>query len=58
MNVASGGNDGSMDDPGYLITNPNYFKKFKVVAFCNFLQHYDKGTCVDNSKDHIYIGLP
>jgi hypothetical protein len=58
MNIAAGGNDGSMDQPDYLITNTNVFNKFKVVAFCNFLQHYEKNTCVDNEKDHIYIGLP
>jgi hypothetical protein len=58
MNVATGGNDGSMDNPDYLITNPNVFNKFKIVAFCNFLQHYENNTCMDNEKDHIYIGLP
>lgn len=58
MNVATGGNDGSMDSPDYLITNQNVFNKFKVVAFCTFLQHYESNTCIDNEKDHIYIGLP
>ena len=58
LHVAAGGGRAAMDKPEYLIVNWEKFDKFKVVIFCNFMQHPENGKCVDNERDQLYIGLP
>ena len=53
LNVAAGGDDALISDPKYLITNWFNFDQFEVYGFCSFLQHYENGVCVDNTKNSL-----
>lgn len=49
----------ALDQPTYLMSAREEFSQIDVYLSCNFLQHLEGETCVDNDENKpFYLGLP